>query len=107
MGIYLDRSITTEEIRDKLQKHYGNWNKANITRRLIYQKMHDSWGNVGSIFFSLEGSPPKGYALYISEFRTLYFYDVRGRRWQILENVWDVVIDENSADVIQENKTVL
>jgi hypothetical protein len=44
-------------------------------RNLIVTQIHNHYGRVGSILFSLEGSPPKGYALYVPGHRKIIFID--------------------------------
>jgi len=78
------RTVTEAEIFEKLARHYGG---DNSMRRLFKCVHRDSWGSVGSIFFSLTGSPPKGYAIYIPELRLLNFYDNYGRRFRKMDDV--------------------
>lgn len=72
-------SITEDEIRDKLAKHYGG---DNSTRDLIKNVREDGNGGVGSIVYSLDGTPPKGYAIYIPELSVVNLYDNRGERFR-------------------------
>lgn len=71
--------ISESEIRDKLAKQYGG---DNADRNLIRSNLPDGNGAVGSIVYSLEGTPPKGYAIYVPELRLLSLYDPRGRRFR-------------------------
>ena len=81
-------TITEAEIREKLSTHYGG---DNSTRDLVKNERQDSHGTVGSVVYSLSGSPPKGYAIAIPELRRVNFYDVRGKRFRILK---DTVVEE-------------
>jgi len=48
----------------------------------------NNYQKVGSIFFSLNGSPPKGYALFIiSPMSVLSYYDIEGKRWKNEMNI--------------------
>jgi len=75
-------TITEAEIREKLSKHYGG---DNSSRDLVTNEREDSHGSVGSIVYSLSGSPPKGYAIAIPDLRVVNFYDNHGKRFRILK----------------------
>jgi hypothetical protein len=76
-------TITETEIREKLANHYAGDNEF---RDLVKNKREDAYNSVGSIVYSLEGSPPKGYAIYTPESRRVSLYDNRGKRFRILQN---------------------
>lgn len=81
--------ITKSEIKDKLLTHCrGN------DRKLMTFYHTDSYENVGTVFFSLNGSPPKGYAVYIKDACIVSFYDKKGRRFRKLTNT-DVELEKN------------
>jgi hypothetical protein len=63
--------ITLRKIKAKLERLY--WGELNSGRRLIITPIENSYGNVGSYLFSLEGSPPKGYALYVPAHHKILF----------------------------------
>jgi hypothetical protein len=69
--------LISEKIKDKLVsmyiKRFGGDIEFTNKRRLLKFKHVDSYGNVGSIMYSLEGSPPKGYALYIPDMHKILF----------------------------------
>ncbi len=75
-------TITEAEIREKLSKHYGG---DNSNRDLVKNERLDDHGTLGSIVYSLSGSPPKGYAIAIPEIRRVNFYDGNGKRFRILK----------------------
>ena len=89
--------ITKKEIRDILQKHYEGRTYKGIDRKLHKKAMHDNYGAVGSIIYSLDGSPPKGYAIYIPELYQISFYDLTGRRFKILP--YSHTVKETSEEV--------
>jgi hypothetical protein len=78
--------ITENDIREKLSTHYGG---NNSSRRLVRNERPDDHGGVtGSIVYSLEGSPPKGYAIVIPELRLVNLYDHQGERFrEMIETV--------------------
>ncbi|WP_137290883.1 hypothetical protein [Natronorubrum halophilum] len=86
-------TITEDEIRVKLSKHYGG---DNSNRDLVKNERNDSHGTVGSIVYSLSGSPPKGYAIVIPGIRMVNFYDNHGKRFRILK---DTVVEETESSV--------
>lgn len=49
-------------------------------RELIVNERGDAYGQVGSIVYSLNGSPPKGYAIAIPGIRQIHIYDRKGTR---------------------------
>lgn len=73
--------ITEDEIREKLSNHYGG---DNSIRDLVKNERQDDHDGVGSIVYSLSGSPPKGYAIAIPELRRVNFYNNHGERFRIL-----------------------
>ena len=82
-------TITEDEIRELLSNHYGG---DNSTRDLIKNERGDDHGGaVGSIVYSLEGSPPKGYAIVIPELRKVNFYDNHGKRYREMR---DTLLEE-------------
>lgn len=81
-------TITEDEIREKLSTHYGG---DNDTREFVKNEREDSHDSVGSVVYSLAGSPPKGYAIAIPELRMVSLYDHRGKRFRIMK---DTVVEE-------------
>ena len=69
-----------------LYSHYSPiWDV--LPRDLHRHKFKYSHGNDGSVHWSIHGSPPKGYAIYIIELQLLSFYDVKGKRFSVYENI--------------------
>lgn len=73
--------ITLDEIRERLGRHYG---VGGLDRELLTNIRYDSHGDVGSVVCSLNGSPPKGYALYIPGHKMVSLYGNHGKRFRIL-----------------------
>lgn len=97
------QSFTVKEIQEKLQVHYYPKDKSD-PRNLHIHKVYDNYEKIGSIFFSLEGSPPKGYAIYVPGHCALWFYDAWGRRWQNNTNCEVEDIDEfQDIDILKES----
>ena len=87
------KTISLEEVSRKIQFHYDQ-RYGRDRRRLFIHKCKDHHGLFGSVYFSLNGSPPKGFAVYIPGHMLLSFYDIRGRRWQILRNITVIGLDD-------------
>lgn len=79
--------ITEEEIREVLLGIHGLDGTAE--GELIRAEMEDGQGErkLGCLMYSLEGAPPKGYALYIPGLQRLVFYDSAG---EVAESAVDV-----------------
>ncbi len=60
------------QIKKILAQSYG-CSPTILERKIITTFVRNSYGEVGSVLFSLEGSPPKGYALYVPEHRKIIF----------------------------------
>ena len=73
--------MSEADINERLVKHYGVSFEVDSGRKLNKAESE------GCVLYSLEGSPPKGYALYILALRQVHFYDGHGRRWRILDDV--------------------
>lgn len=85
-------TITKAEIRKKLERHYSG---DNSSRDFIACVHNDDHGTPGTVFFSLSGSPPKGWAVLSIGHHTIHYYDVRGKRWQEQP---DVKLDETEFE---------
>ena len=73
----LKESMTKNEIRDILEKqhkkHYGG---DILKRELIVNKSKHC------TFFELNGTPPKGFAIFIPERKILFLYEAEGRKFK-------------------------
>lgn len=77
-------SISEEEIKKKLCKHYGTDPQM---RKMIKCHHYDNHDTLGTIFYSISGSPPKGWAVYVKSRRLLSLYDGRGKRFSIYRGI--------------------
>ncbi len=84
------RELTENRIRACLSYHYG---KDNSSREFHKNIREDSHGTVGSVVYSLDGSPPKGYAIYIPELSKVSLYSNHGERFKMYSSTsvvdWD------------------
>lgn len=78
-------TLTEEEIRKKLCKHYAGREDG---RQLIKRPMSNGYDEVGAVFYLLGGSPPKAYAIFTPRTGKLSLYDGGGKRFRIMNGVW-------------------
>lgn len=69
-------------------------------RPLTITFIRNCYGEVGTVLMSLYGSPPQGYALYITGRRFLSFYDSYGQRWRVIK---DIILPEIYKFIKEEN----
>ena len=84
MNKALSKTFTELEIKQKLCRHYGD---TPDRRNMIKCKHEDEHNGVGTVFYSVVGSPPKGYAIYVKRRHMLSMYDGHGKRFKIYRNV--------------------
>lgn len=76
----MSETITEDDIREKLSQHYGG---DNSSRKLVRNIRQDGNGAIGSVVYSLSGSPPKGYAIVITGLGgSVNLYDNKGKRFR-------------------------
>jgi len=73
----INKIIDDEWIWNKMEYYYGASLKG---REFFITYIKDNYGTVGTIFFSINGSPPKGYALYSMAGNIINFYNNAGKR---------------------------
>lgn len=69
------RNYSIDELKQKMLKKYENTHGGYGDRELKMTKYEHHH------HFFLQGSPPKGYAIYIPANRTLLIYDATGKRY--------------------------
>lgn len=84
-------TIDEAEIREKLSQHYGG---DNSSRDLVRTVQEDNDGEIGSVVYSLSGSPPKGYAIVIPELRLVNLYDNQGKRFRRIDETTVAELEE-------------
>ena len=77
--------LTRTKILEMLHNHYSS--RLVVDRKLIETESYSGNGSLGCILFALEGTPPKGYAIYCPELHKCWFYDFEGRRFRILREI--------------------
>ena len=72
-----NHTLTKEFISKTMIQHAG-LDVDNCNRDIIITPIKDNYGNVGSVVFSINGSPPRGHAIlfgFDSLFSTILFID--------------------------------
>jgi len=77
------KNIDLEFIRLKLSQMYGYY----PVRKLFVHKSYCNYGNLGYVFFGLEGSPPKGSAVYCPDHKTLTLINAWADRIIVMRNI--------------------
>lgn len=65
---YRETPITLEEIREKLIRHYSD-DISHLSRSMIVTIVSSDYGKPGNVLFTIIGSPPKGYGIYVPEMK--------------------------------------
>jgi hypothetical protein len=88
MDIKKSGKITIQEIKEKLEQNYKNkFGGKKIGRKLIIQKSSNCY------FLELDGTPPKGFGVYIPKRRRLCLYDAEGERFK------DIYLQDGITDL--------
>jgi len=85
--------ITKQEIKDILIKHYKVTHGGAILDRNLITLSPEANSGADCYFFTIEGTPPKGYGVYIPERRVLNLYDATGKRFK------EYYLDEGITDL--------
>jgi hypothetical protein len=80
--------VNLDWIKQEICKIYGYYD---IERELIITEIKNSYGKTGTYLFSLMGSPPKGYALYIPTATKLILIGMSGEK---IKKFKDILIEE-------------
>ena len=95
---------TLAELYDKMSKRYDRKYKKRpgTPRNLIITLIEDNYGDIATTFFSLNGSPPRGYAIYRGNI--VSFYDRDGERYCTLHIIITTKGIPEIAELIEKNK---
>ena len=88
-----DIRVTVRDVYDRIIKTYTNPS----SRTMLIHKSYSAYEQLGAVFFAVEGSPPKGYAIYVPGHSYLIIVDAWGkaRRYKYT-NITD--LDQFEAD---------
>jgi len=76
--------IPVEKVYERIIRTYDKLHLKPFQRPMLIHKSYSAHGQLGAVFFSVNGSPPKGYALYVPKHHYLIIIDAWGktRRYQ-------------------------
>lgn len=95
------KEMNIEEIYRLLQKHYDK--NLYDPRPMIITPSYCTYGKIGYYLFALNGSPPKGFAIYKPEGNMLYCYDTLGKRFKKIHHHHSFFkLDEELAEIKKE-----
>jgi hypothetical protein len=111
-GSYSDgiecKHFSLNDIRRLMAKNYdGIPNGESIHRDMLVHKSRCNYGGIGCIFFALNGSPPKGYAIYSPQHGFLLIVDIDGKTRKITYDYGitvDGLDDLKDFDIIKGEK---
>lgn len=86
--------VNESEIRHKLLAHS---NELGSERKMCRSVHKDHYERIGSVFYSINGSPPRGYAIYNPQSSRMSLYDSNGKRFKIYRNA----VVEEVKDIIE------
>ena len=70
---------------------------GSIQRKLIVTPIRNAYGNIGTVVFSIEGTPPKGYAMYNPETKTL---NILNESHKTIKKFYEVYLEIPQSEVI-------
>ena len=70
------KQLIVRDVYDRIIKTYSN---PKFPRPMMIHKSYSAYSQLGAVFFAVEGSPPKGYALYVPEHNYLIIIDAWGK----------------------------
>ncbi len=76
LKIWYKTKMTRKELELLLLERYFKTHGGNVERSLIVTRGSQC------IFYELDGSPPKGYAIWVPENRLLFCFDAVGRKFR-------------------------
>lgn len=78
------KTITHDEIKEKLVRHYDPTGSAENPRMEVMHIDIDTSGQ-DVVFFALSGCPPEGYGIFIQGHKSLILYNTRGVPFEGIE----------------------
>ena len=86
--VYLGKQLNYAQVKELMLNTKPIAQATSLTnRKLIITPIPNAYSKVGSVLFSIEGTPPKGYAIYIPEIKTLTLFDWQGNTIKIFKDV--------------------
>lgn len=76
------KEFPLDDIRVEMIKHNAVDDFDDLQRSMTINFVINNYGFIGTVFFTINGTPPRGYAIYYIESDKISFYDIRGERWK-------------------------
>jgi len=89
-------------IKKQLIESYS-YSKKDIGRKLVITKSFSNYGSVGYILIALDGSPPKGCALYQPDHKFLIIIDAWGKTKKYSNIILDIDIGVKKSNGKRNN----
>lgn len=86
---------TINDIRQSLLQHRQY--RRRCTGTLLQNAQSDEHGGLSTVYYSIEGSPPKEQAMYSIPFNTVEFYDRSGAMFKYCENTEVTAVHRDSG----------
>lgn len=83
------KEFDNEFVKTRLSYHYEKRKKTD--RKLHITPIYNTYSKLGTIVFSLDGSPPKGFGIFKIHLRNhgeLWLYDAWGKRFKIYDDAY-------------------
>jgi hypothetical protein len=93
-------TITHSEIKEKMMRHHDP-SKILMDRHLTILRVKTDVSDNDTVFFKLDGYPPRGYGVFMQYRQTLILLTMRGVPY---EEIYDIeeIIDDSPAPVGSE-----
>jgi len=82
MDIKKSGTITIQEIKKILIQHYYTTHGGSKINRQLFLCTPNELDDGKTYLFVLQGTPPKGYGIYVQENHVLWLFDASGKRFK-------------------------
>jgi len=77
-----NKEIPLDDIRVEMIKHHTVDDFDDLQRSMTINFVINNYGFIGTVFFTINGTPPRGYAIYHIGLNKISYYNIRGERWK-------------------------
>jgi len=84
---WVNEDPVPNDVRKRMAWFYGC---SPNDREMQAQAVYNQYDSVGSVYFSLSGSPPKSHAIYVVDSGRVFFYGPHGEQYAKWKNVSDL-----------------
>ncbi len=86
--------IPLDDVRIEMIKQHAFDDFEDLNRSMTINFVINNYGFIGTVFFTINGTPPRGYAIYHIELNKISYYNIRGERWKEEKYISIPEIDE-------------